>query len=170
MMEIIYSTIPSKDSQILHLGCGISKIQDTIFDKGYKNITNIDISPKCIELCRQSDTRGMKWDVCDVTKEYPYPDEFFDLALDKGTLDALIIGRCDKWEIGKDVLDDAAKYFRQVMRVLKPGGVFLQITFGQPHFRKRIFEQEEFHWTVKVHELKPKRSFHFYIYECTKLK
>lgn len=170
LMELIYQRIPAPDARILHLGCGISKIQDAIFDRGFTDITNVDISPKCIELCRAADTRGMKWDVCDVTQVYPYPDESFDVALDKGTLDALIIGRCDKWEIAQEVLDDAARYFRQVMRVLKPGGVFIQITFGQPHFRKRIFEQEEFKWTVNVHELKPKRSFHFYVYECIKQK
>ncbi|KAH0793201.1 S-adenosyl-L-methionine-dependent methyltransferase [Histomonas meleagridis] len=168
LMQLIYSLIPSKESSIINLGCGISKIQEVIYDKGFHNITNIDISPKCIELCKESDTRGMKWDVVDVTKPFPYPEGSFDFAIDKGTLDALIIERSDKWEIGEDVYEDAAKYFRQVYKVLKPGGTFIQITFGQPHFRKRLFEQSEFNWTVKVHTLPPTRSFHFFVYECKK--
>lgn len=168
LMALIYSLIPSKDSQIINLGCGISKIQEVIYDKGFKNITNIDISPKCIELCKESDTRGMKWVVCDALKPLPFPDSYFDFALDKGTLDALITERAEKWTIGDDVYEDAALYFRQIYRALKPGGVFIQITFGQPHFRKRLFEQEEFDWKVNVHTLQPKRSFHFFVYECIK--
>ena len=168
LMNLIYSLIPSKDSQIINLGCGISKIQEVIYDHGYKNITNIDISPKCIELCKESDTRGMKWLVCDALKSLPFPNNSFDFAIDKGTFDALITERADKWTIGDDVYEDAAQYFRQVYNALKPGGVFIQITFGQPHFRKRLFEQEEFDWKVNVHTLQPKRSFHFFVYECRK--
>lgn len=168
LMNLIYSLIPSKDSQIINLGCGISKIQEVIYDHGYKNITNIDISPKCIELCKESDTRGMKWLVCDALKPLPFPNNSFDFAIDKGTFDALITERADKWTIGDDVYEDAAQYFRQVYNALKPGGVFIQITFGQPHFRKRLFEQEEFDWKVNVHTLQPKRSFHFFVYECRK--
>ena len=154
--------------RIINLGCGISRIQDALYDAGYKDITNVDVSPTCIELMQKSDTRGMSWAVVDLMKTFPYDSESFDFALDKGTLDALIIDRADKWEIDDDVYETAAKYFREVSRCLRPGGVFVQITFGQPHFRRRLFERDEFHWTVQVEELAPTHSFHFYIYKCTK--
>lgn len=167
-LNLLYSLIPSKESRIINLGCGISRIQESIYDNGYKHITNVDVSPSCIQLMKDSDTRGMKWDIVDVMKPFPYPDASFEFALDKGTLDALIIEKADKWEIDDDVYETASTYFREISRTLSPGGKFVQITFGQPHFRKRLFEKDEFNWTVEVHTLQPTRSFHFYVYVCSK--
>ncbi|OHT12982.1 hypothetical protein TRFO_16931 [Tritrichomonas foetus] len=167
-INLICNLIPSKDSKIVHFGCGISRIQEAIYDRGFTDITNNDISEHCINLMRESDTRGMRWDIVDILQPFPYSDQQFDVALDKGTLDALIIEKADKWEIDEEVYETSAKYFREVSRVLKPGGIFIQISFGQPHFRKRLFERDEFNWTVNVEVLDPTRSFHFYVYECRK--
>ena len=167
-INLIISLIPSPESKIVHFGVGISRIQETLYDRGYHNITNNDVSEHCINLMKESDTRGMKWDVVDILKPLPYEDGQFDVALDKGTLDALIIEKADKWEIDDDVYETSATYFREVSRVLKPGGIFIQISFGQPHFRRRLFERDEFNWTVNVQTLEPKRSFHFFVYECRK--
>jgi SAM-dependent methyltransferase len=160
--------IPKLTQKIINLGCGISRIQNVIFDAGFQQITNIDVSPTCIQLMKASDTRGMQWKICNLLQEFPFDSNSFDLALDKGTLDALIVDRADKWEIDDEVYEIAAKYFREVARILRPGGVFLQISFGQPHFRKRLFEKDEFGWNVTVHTLQPTHSFHFFIYECKK--
>ena len=167
-LDKVISFIPSKNSRIINLGCGISRIQDALFDAGYHDITNVDVSPTCINLMRESDTRGMKWEIVNLMEPFPYEPGTFDFALDKGTLDALIVDRADKWEVCDDVHETAATYFREVTKCLKPGGVFIQISFGQPHFRRRLFQKEEFDWDVNVHTLDPTHSFHFFIYECRK--
>ena len=167
-METVMSLIASREARIINLGCGISRVQEALFDAGFHNITNVDVSPACIDLMRESDTRGMKWEIVDVLKRFPYDDGSFDFAFDKGTLDALIVDHADKWEIEPETYETAAVYFREVSRCLAPGGVFVQVSFGQPHFRRRLFEQSEFNWTVKVHTIDPVRSFHFFLYECKK--
>lgn len=39
----------SKESSILIAGCGNSKLSNQLIAKGYKNITNFDLSSVCIE-------------------------------------------------------------------------------------------------------------------------
>jgi SAM-dependent methyltransferase len=167
-VHTLLSLIPKTTRGIINFGCGISRLQNALFDAGFHGITNVDISPTCIDLMKGSDTRGMKWEICNMLEPFPYASDSFDLALDKASLDAIILDGADHWEIEEDVYQTAATYFREVSRVLTPGGVFLQISFGQPHFRRRLFEREEFHWTVNVHTLQPTHSFHFFVYECRK--
>lgn len=167
-IKLLCKLIPNYESKIVHFGCGISRIQETLYDKGYHNITNNDISENCIKLMKESDTRGMKWDVVDVLNTLPYADESFDVAIDKGTLDAIILEKADKWEIDDEAYEISGKYFDEVSRILKPGGVFIQISFGQPHFRRRIFQRDRFNWTVNVETLPPKKTFHFFAYVCRK--
>lgn len=168
LMETIYRFLENRDMKIINIGCGISCIQNLIFDRGFHDITNIDISPTCINIMKEADKRGMKWEVADILKPFPYEPETFDLAIDKGTLDAIIVDKADQWEIEDDVYKDSDFYFENVYRVLKKGGRFIQITFGQPHFRKRLFERPNLDWKVIVHTIQPEHSFHFFCYECVK--
>lgn len=39
--------------RILNLGCGNSVISEALYDSGFTNICNIDISPVCIETMRE---------------------------------------------------------------------------------------------------------------------
>ena len=169
-INLICSNIPSINSNIVHFGCGISRIQDTLYDKGYHNITNNDISESCIKLMKESDTRGMKWDVVDILKPLPYDNESFDMALDKGTLDAIILEKADKWEPDPEAFEISEKYFKEVDRVLKPDGIFIQISFGQPHFRRKLFERDIYNWDVEVQTIQPGQGFHFFLYICKKKK
>jgi SAM-dependent methyltransferase len=165
-LQQLIDNIPSSTKAILNLGCGISHIQDAISDAGFHNITNVDVSASCIDLMSKSDTRGMKWQIANLTETFPFASSTFDFVLDKGTLDALIVDRADNCEPDETVYETAAQYFREIARVLTPGGIFLQISFGQPHFRRRLFEQPEFRRDIHVHTHNRTDSFHFYIYEC----
>ena len=167
-MKNLINHIPDHNSRILHLGVGISRIQEAIYDAGYKNITNCDVSESCIKLMQEDDGRGMKWDVVNLLERFPYEDNSFDFALDKATLDALITDTADKWTLDEKALEISGKYFSEVHRVLRSGGVFVQISFGQPHFRRRLFERDIFDWTVEVETIEPKKSFHFFMYVCKK--
>nr|GEX37933.1 methyltransferase-like protein 13 [Tanacetum cinerariifolium] len=37
---------------------------------------------------------------------------------------------------------------RGVRRILKPNGIFISIAFGQPHFRRPLFNAPEFTWSI----------------------
>lgn len=85
-----------KTDSILMLGCGNSKLSEQMYEDGYTNILNVDISPTVIEQMRKiSEEKGhnMKWEVMDATNMPDISDGTFDAIIDKGTLDALISGR-----------------------------------------------------------------------------
>ena len=66
-----------KSRQILNIGCGNASIQDELYEDGYHNIVNNDISEVVIEqMNRVKEQKGynlMVFDVMDVTK-MTYPD------------------------------------------------------------------------------------------------
>jgi 2-polyprenyl-3-methyl-5-hydroxy-6-metoxy-1,4-benzoquinol methylase len=43
-------TVEKEEINILNLGCGNSILPEEMFDHGYRNIYNIDISQTCIEF------------------------------------------------------------------------------------------------------------------------
>lgn len=56
-----------------------------------------------------------------------YPDACFNAVIDKGTLDCLLCGESSTANTGR--------YTHEVARVLKPGGVFIVVSFGPPENR-----------------------------------
>ena len=43
----------------------------------------------------------------------------------------------DVWEPNQSVLTDVGKALKEIRRLLKPEGIYIQISFQQPHFRSR---------------------------------
>ena len=78
----------------MNLGCGNSVICEEMYDEGYENIWNMDISQIVIHQMvqrNQTSRPNMKWDVMDC-RDLKYNDEYFDLIIDKSTIDALLCG------------------------------------------------------------------------------
>ena len=73
-----------------------------------------------------------------------------DIAIDKATLDAFIHGSL--WDPPDDVRENVGRYVNEVARVLKPGGIWLYITYRQPHFMKPLLLREEV-WSLEVEVL-----------------
>jgi SAM-dependent methyltransferase len=93
-------------------------------------------------------------------------DGSFDVAIDKGTMDALMCEKGDVWEPSEQLINDVKLEVDEVQRILRPGGVFVYITFGQPHFRRRHLERPG------VWELETRRigdTFHYFIYIMRKI-
>ena len=63
-----------------------------------------------------------------------------NVAFDKGTLDAMIHG--SPWSPPPDVRDNTGKYLAEVHRVLSDDGIFLSISFRQPHFIRGLLNQQ----------------------------
>ena len=170
LKDIISSlNIPKETGQILNLGCGNSEFAEDMYNDGYKNIKNIDISHNVIKTMaeRNKDKEGMIYEVMDV-RDLKYEDNSFDLAVDKSTIDALLCG--------EDAFINVAKMIKEVQRVLKVGGYYMIVSYGTPEYRmlhlNRKFEK------FKIEILKIEKDFveedgydkHHYIYLCQKLE
>jgi hypothetical protein len=61
----------------------------------------------------------------------------FDVIIDKAAMDALMVDEGDVWSPKESVCEAADKMSLEMRRLLPPTGLFLQISFMQPHFRTK---------------------------------
>ncbi|KAF8449172.1 S-adenosyl-L-methionine-dependent methyltransferase [Boletus edulis BED1] len=162
--------IPDKTARILVLGCGNSKFSEDMWEDGYRNIVNIDYSPVVIEQmrARHADSRpDMEWHEMDV-RSLSFEDASFDVAIDKGTMDAMMTSSTSVWDPPEDIIKDCTAEVSEVLRVLRPSGTFLYITFGQPHFRERFLTgPNSLRTKLEIKVLG--EFFHYYMYVLHKV-
>ncbi|KAG8760869.1 hypothetical protein FRC14_001428 [Serendipita sp. 396] len=153
--------ISDKSASILMLGCGNSTLSEEMYEAGYTNIVNIDYSAVVIEKMklRNEDRPLMRWLEMDV-RNLVFDDASFDVAIDKGTMDAMLAVKGDVWNPPKSAVDDCNREVDEVIRVLKDRGVFLYLTFGQPHFRKKYLLREK----TSLDILTLGETFHYFLY------
>lgn len=121
---------PAAASRALVVGCGNSLLSSEMAEAGYRNITNIDISAAAIWKMKERD-RGENqatWLVMDATA-MTFPDSSFDLAVDKGTLDAMMHGKAH----GSSV-EASSAMIAEVWRTLRAGGVFILVSHNGHRF------------------------------------
>ena len=75
-----------------------------------------------------------------------YPDNFFDVVIDKSTIDVLFCG--------ENASINVAKMMREVQRVLKVKGLDLVVSFGVPEVRIKHFEMDHLSFDIKMFSLK----------------
>ncbi len=129
----------TKDSRILIAGCGNSTFSEDLYDYGFENITNIDFSEVCIENMKSKNSLkrpNMTWIIMDMT-ELTFSDQCFDFIIDKASMDALLVDEGDVWDPEEDVVETIDKTCLGMSRILRNDGIFIQITFAQPHFRTK---------------------------------
>jgi ubiquinone/menaquinone biosynthesis C-methylase UbiE len=99
-----------------------------MYDDGYTNITNIDISGIVIKQMTERNVKrvSMKDEIMDV-RDIKYPDNHFDLAIDKSTIDALLCG--------DEAFINVAKMTKEIQRTLKVGAAYMVISYGKPENR-----------------------------------
>jgi len=154
------------NEKILILGCGNSPLSEAMYRDGYTSITNIDYSPVVIDKMKfkHSDLK-MEWLVMDATN-LNFPAGHFDVVLEKGTLDAMMVEEKNPWSISestKKLVDDV---LTETSRVLNEKGKFISITFAQPHFRWPLYAQTRFGWSVEEEVFG--ESFHYFLYTMRK--
>uniref|UniRef100_A0A1I7YYS4 Methyltranfer_dom domain-containing protein n=1 Tax=Steinernema glaseri TaxID=37863 RepID=A0A1I7YYS4_9BILA len=119
----------------LQIGCGNSNLASDMYDEGFKDIMSIDIDEKSIKLQRTKNSKrsGLSFEQCSVDK-ISAGDKSFNVVIDKGTLDALMPKSSIKIT-GEDLVKS---YFDEVVRVLKPFGLFLVVTLAQEQIIKFV--------------------------------
>jgi ubiquinone/menaquinone biosynthesis C-methylase UbiE len=74
----------------------------------------------------------------DVTDMVTIANNSFDIALDKSTIDALLCAPRAQVLVGK--------MLKEVQRILKPGGYYIAISYGEPDNRSYLFDFPFIHW------------------------
>ncbi|KAG8668148.1 hypothetical protein FPOAC1_007521 [Fusarium poae] len=155
--------------KILHLGSGDSVVPAELAGRGYQNQLCVDFSPVVVDMMtdRHKDIAGIEWQRVDV-RDMPTVDTgSIDVAFDKGTLDAMIYG--SPWSPPDEVKENTSRYLKEVHRAMKNDGVFLYITFRQPHFMKLLLNPDNI-WDMEMEVLGDGGTFDYYGYVIKKSK
>lgn len=129
-------------ARVLLVGCGNSTLASDMAADGYTSIVSSDYSAVVIDRMRAKvgDAGGaIDWQVQDMMS-LSLPDASFDAYFDKAAMDAVLADGGDTWSPPEALLASTDKIMIEAARVLRPGGVYLQLSFGQPHFRRKYLE------------------------------
>lgn len=110
---------------VIDLCCGTGDLSEIIKkQQPYANITGIDFSYNMLEIAKSKnpDITFLQGDVTNL----PYQDNYFDFA---------IMG------FGLRNIQNAEKAVEEVYRILKPGGTFVHLDFGQKNIISRIYDK-----------------------------
>jgi ubiquinone/menaquinone biosynthesis C-methylase UbiE len=111
------------------------------------NIVNIDISSVVVNQMtdRYADREDMEFSVMDGRNLEYLPDSCFNIIIDKGLLDATLCG-----EKNIKNLQDMTK---EMYRVLKPGGVYIAVSYGLPTTRMNYLTAKGLGWAVEFKKI-----------------
>jgi SAM-dependent methyltransferase len=131
--------------KILVIGVGRSDIIECLYQKGFRDITAIDISETIIvEMQRKySSYAGVEFFVMDVRQLNKFADGMFTLIFDKACIDSLFCGT--------DYLDAVSLALKEMYRVLKSDGIFFSVTHAPPLARVPYFRQLK--WALESYKL-----------------
>lgn len=123
----------NKNGELLYVGCGTSLLGEHLRDDGCRFVTCIDFSKAVIE--RQKEHFGshpnLRFLVMNALA-LRFPPCSFDTVIDKGTMDSI---SCDL----KEGEVRARQMLQEVLRVLRPGGVFVLVTTLQRNSALTLF-------------------------------
>ncbi|XP_006867105.1 PREDICTED: methyltransferase-like protein 13 isoform X2 [Chrysochloris asiatica] len=143
LCEVLHKYIKPRE-KVLVIGCGNSELSEQLYDVGYQDLVNIDISEVVIKqmkdrnATRRPQMSFLKMDMM----QMEFPDASFQVVLDKGTLDAVLT-------------DEEEKTLQQVDRMLAEVGRVLQgreteWLFGMEEGRKQLAASTGFRRLVTV--------------------
>lgn len=150
----------------------LQNIPEDLSVRDYKDQVCVDFSTIVVKTMslKHENVGGITWKHADVRCMDEIPSASIDFAFDKGTLDAMIYG--SPWDPPDEVSDNTGRYIRevssrrllrklsyrknltfltlQISRVLKSDGVFIYVTYRQPHFIKPLLNCEAVNWDIEV--------------------
>jgi len=120
-LELIHNTELGKDAAIIDVGGGASKLVDGLAEKGYTDLTVLDLSSAALDVAKQrlgKHADAVHWIVGDIT-HVELPENRFDIWHDRAVFHFLT-----------DPADRQA-YVEQVMRSVRPNGHVIIATFAE---------------------------------------
>ncbi|EOA17276.1 hypothetical protein CARUB_v10005548mg [Capsella rubella] len=168
--HLIKSNIKTSSS-VLELGCGNSQLCEELYKDGILDITCIDLSSVAVDKMQNrllskayKEIKVVQADMLDL----PFNSESFDVVIEKGTMDVLFVDAGDPWNPRPETVSKVMATLDGVHRVLKPDGIFISITFGQPHFRRPLFKDPKYSWSMEYNTFGD--GFHYFFYILRKGK
>lgn len=157
------------NSSVLELGCGNSQLSEELYKDGITEITCIDLSAVAVEKMQKrlalkgyNEIKVLEADMLNL----PFSNECFDVVIEKGTMDVLFVDSGDPWNPQPETVNKVMAMLEDAHRVLKPDGIFISISFGQPHFRRPLFDSPKFTWSVEWNTFGD--AFHYFFYVLKK--
>lgn len=92
-LKDIITTHVDKSHRILNVGAGNSRLSEEMFEEGYTQITNIDISNVCVKAMKdkyKEKPETFKYLLMDV-RAMDFPEASFDSVIDKATIDSVLV-------------------------------------------------------------------------------
>jgi SAM-dependent methyltransferase len=117
------------DAKVLVTGCGTSALSEQLYVQGFRHITSNDNNEQVIlqMRLRNQSRPEMLWEVHDLTRPFAQVGHF-DVAVDKGTMDAM-------WGSSDDIVDMLC----EVHRALVEGGILFIVSFLPESFLVPFF-------------------------------
>ncbi|XP_014663422.1 PREDICTED: methyltransferase-like protein 13 [Priapulus caudatus] len=137
-----------------------------MFDNGFIHITNVDYSDVVIQnmaLTHEHCCSEMKWKVMDIRDMSEFQSSTFDVVIEKGTLDAMLVEEKDPWHLSDDGKALTTDILSEVARVTTQCGKFISVTFSQPHFRVPLLMKVLHGWSVQPETFGNAFSYFFYV-------
>ncbi|CAB82695.1 putative protein [Arabidopsis thaliana] len=122
-----------------------NRFEEDMVKDGYEDIMNVDISSVAIEMMqtKYASVPQLKYMQMDVRDMSYFEDDSFDTIIDKGTLDSLMCG--------SDALLSASRMLGEVSRLIKPGGTYFLITYGDPKVRMPHLTRSAYNWKISLY-------------------
>jgi ubiquinone/menaquinone biosynthesis C-methylase UbiE len=105
-----YLTGLSLPEPILDLGCATGRLLRKLFEKGYSELSGLDISEHCLSIARNNTDNNVVNLTQGCMEQMPYINESFSTVILSGVLHHL---------------EDPAQVLREINRVLKSPGIFI---------------------------------------------
>ncbi|MCO5574593.1 hypothetical protein L7F22_028381 [Adiantum nelumboides] len=155
--------------RVLELGCGNSRLSMDMFKDGITHITCSDLSAIAVKKMKRQleaeNCTGVTVAVADML-DLPFKDNSFDVVIEKGSMDVLFVNSGDPWNPNAETRKLVALMLESVHRVLSPDGIFISISFSQPHFRRLVLEGDKYSWSMNWATFGD--AFHYFFYTLKK--
>jgi SAM-dependent methyltransferase len=138
-LAFLEATGLGRDARVIDVGGGASTFVDDLLDRGYTNVTVLDLSAAALDAARArlaSRASQVKWICADVT-DPQLPSEAYDFWHDRAVFHFLREPAA------------RARYVSAVRRMLKPGGHIVVATFG-PHGPEKCSGLDVMHFTPEA--------------------